>query len=326
MIKQVLPGVYRIQIPLEGNPLRNLNSYVIKDDGRALVIDTGFRTEPCRTALQSALDELGVRKEETDVLLTHLHADHSGLSDVFAGSDKRIYVSAIDRESLEKEDVRARFREGQDQRCREEGFPEEEMDALIFRNPARVSATPTGNQGYASLEDGDVLEIGGYRLKAVLTPGHTPGHMCFYLEDQGAMILGDHVLFDISPNITFWSTMNDALGTYLESLRRISAYDVSLPLPGHREPGDFRERIEKLLAHHERRLDQVRGIIAREPGLNGYEIASRMTWKIRCNSWEDFPVAQKWFAVGECLAHVDRLMVLGELKSETVNGQNHYYL
>lgn len=324
MIKQVLPNVYRIQIPLTGNPLRNLNSYVIKDRNRALLIDTGFRTEPCKQAMQTALAELGVRKEETDVLVTHLHADHSGLSDVFAGEHKHIYVSSIDRDHLENEESRTAFRRRQDQRYREEGFPETELEALIWKNPARTSAIDPGTGNYASLEEGDVLEYGGCRLKSVLTPGHTPGHMCFWMEEHGAMILGDHVLFDISPNITFWNSMPDALGTYMDSLRKISAYDVALPLPGHREPGDFQARIGKLLNHHERRLEQVCRIISDHPGLTGYEIASRMTWKIRCNSWEDFPVAQKWFAVGECLAHLDRLMVLGLIRAETHNGQRIY--
>lgn len=326
MIEEILPRIYRIHIPLVGNPLRSLNSYVIMETGRTLLIDTGFRTESCRMALQSALDELGVRKEETDVLVTHLHADHSGLSDVFVGEEKQIYISSIDRDYLENEDSRKHFRAGQDQRCLMEGFPEAEMQELVWKNPARVSASPAGSCQYAGLEEGDVLEIGGYRLQAVLTPGHTPGHMCFWLEEQGAMFLGDHVLFDISPNITFWYSVPDALGNYLDSLRKISSYDVRIPLPGHRETGNFHARVQALLAHHERRLEQVRNIISGNPGLTGYEIAGKMTWKIRCNSWEDFPVAQKWFAVGECLSHLDRLLTLGEIRAEMRDGLRRYYI
>ena len=39
------PEIYRIDVPLTGNPLKNLNCYVIKDGGESAVIDTGFRTE-----------------------------------------------------------------------------------------------------------------------------------------------------------------------------------------------------------------------------------------------------------------------------------------
>jgi len=139
-------------------------------------------------------------------------------------------------------------------------------------------------------------------------------------------LLGDHVLFDITPNITFWSTMPDALGTYLESLQKIDAYDVQVSLPAHRKTGDFHDRIAYLIGHHQRRLDQVVQIVREQPGMTAYEIAARMRWKIRCNSWEDFPVAQKWFAVGEAISHIDRLMKLGQLRAEQDNGKTVYFL
>ena len=90
MIEQIFPNFYRIAVPLPGNPLKELNSYLIRGQGQNLLIDTGFRQEECRMALQEALDTLGIRVEQTDVLLTHLHADHSGLSDVLSGESRTI--------------------------------------------------------------------------------------------------------------------------------------------------------------------------------------------------------------------------------------------
>lgn len=81
-IREVLPGVFRIPVPLEGNPLKELNSYLFlgsREAGtRNLLVDTGFRTEGCKKALLEGLAQLGVSMEDTDILLTHLHADHSG--------------------------------------------------------------------------------------------------------------------------------------------------------------------------------------------------------------------------------------------------------
>ena len=326
MIEQIFPNFYRIAVPLPGNPLKELNSYLIRGQGQNLLIDTGFRQEECRMALQEALDTLGIRVEQTDVLLTHLHADHSGLSDVFSGESRTIYISELDRAHLQMPEDRIRVRDLQDQRYRLEGFPEAELEELVWKNPARNRSLPTGISRFTGLQEGDVLEIGGYRLQAVLTPGHTPGHMCFWMEEQKTMLLGDHVLFDITPNITFWSTMPDALGTYLESLQKIDAYDVQVSLPAHRKTGDFHDRIAYLIGHHQRRLDQVVQIVREQPGMTAYEIAARMRWKIRCNSWEDFPVAQKWFAVGEAISHIDRLMKLGQLRAEQDNGKTVYFL
>lgn len=53
------------------------------------------------------------------------------------------------------------------------------------------------------------------------------------------MLLGDHVLFDITPNITDWWDVPDSLGNYLRSLDKLEAYPVTLPLPGHRQAGGY---------------------------------------------------------------------------------------
>ena len=39
-----------------------------------------------------------------------------------------------------------------------------------------------------------------------------------------------------------------------------------------------------------------------------------MTWKIRSRDWESFPPVQKWFAVGECLSHLDHLVFRGDIR------------
>ena len=45
MIECILPNIYRIEIPLPKNPLKALNSYLIKDPRRNLLVDTGFNLE-----------------------------------------------------------------------------------------------------------------------------------------------------------------------------------------------------------------------------------------------------------------------------------------
>ena len=59
----------------------------------------------------------------------------------------------------------------------------------------------------------------------------------------------------------------------------------------------------------------------------GYAVASRMTWSLRNIVWNDFPVSQKWFAMGEALAHLDRLVALGEAKCvEKEDGLTFFHL
>lgn len=323
MPEEIAPGIYRIPVPLVGNPLKELNAYLLKGEDGALLIDTGFRQLACREALFSGLRELGVRRGEMEVLLTHLHSDHSGLAPE-AADGRTIYVSEVDRPSLDDQDYRSRYWGVMDVRFREEGFPLHLMARMNETNPARSMAPPSGGH-YEGLADGQILEKGGCRIQCLLVPGHTPGQMCYWLPDRGILFTGDHVLFDITPNITAWPVMPDALGSYLESLKKIRAYDPALTLPGHRKTGDLKSRVDHLLCHHQQRLEEALGAVKDHPGQGAYDLAGHMTWKIRASSWEDFPVAQKWFAVGECMSHLDHLMALGQVRRETVGGKAAYY-
>lgn len=59
MTEFILPGLYRIPVPLPGNPLKELNAYVLRGEERSVLIDTGFRQQECRKALFAGLEELG---------------------------------------------------------------------------------------------------------------------------------------------------------------------------------------------------------------------------------------------------------------------------
>jgi glyoxylase-like metal-dependent hydrolase (beta-lactamase superfamily II) len=79
MIEEIIPHIYKTEIPLPGNPLKSINSYVIRDSERSLIIDTGLSRKECMDAMQAALGELGVNLRNTDFFITHLHADHFAL-------------------------------------------------------------------------------------------------------------------------------------------------------------------------------------------------------------------------------------------------------
>ena len=132
----------------------------------------------------------------------------------------------------------------------------------------------------------------------------------------GILFTADHVLFDITPNITMWPNLPNALGRYLESLEKVRALPVKLALPGHRHTGNLEARIQALFTHHRNRVGETLAIVQREPGLTAYQVASRMTWDIKADSWEAFPLNQKWFASGEALAHLEYLMEAGQVARE----------
>jgi glyoxylase-like metal-dependent hydrolase (beta-lactamase superfamily II) len=177
------------------------------------------------------------------------------------------------------------------------------------------------------LDDGDTLSYGGRRLRLVLTPGHTPGHMCLWDDENQVLFLGDHVLYDISPNITTWPGFDDPLGRYVDSLVAVSAYPARIALPGHRGvSGTLSERVGAIIEHHGRRLREMLDALDACPGLTAWELAGKMSWNIRTDrGWEDFPPEQRWFAVSETDAHLEYLLRRGRVKCAEDGALLRYY-
>ena len=324
MATQLSDNLWRLEIPLEGSPLKTLNSYLIQGE-RSLLIDTGFRWTSCRLAMEAQLEALHVDRDRMDIFATHLHSDHVGLAPSLIRPGCRIFIGEIDGPGVEDymdddcwRDLYARYIR--------DGFTPEETEHLWDSNPAQEAAPDVWTQ-YQYLRDGDELSYGGHRLRCILTPGHTPGHMCLYDPESQWLFAGDHILFHISPNICRWESIPDALGSYLESLQKVRDLPVRLLLPAHRaDNGVLRDRVDELTSHHLRRIEDAYGTVRDEPGLTGYEIAGRMRWRIRSRSWEDFPLEQKFFAVGEALAHLDYLEVRGRVFFREEQGKRRYYV
>ena len=78
MAIEVYPNIFKVEIPLPNNPLRSLNSYIIKSENRNLIIDTGFNIKECKDALMKGIEETKIDLKKTDLLVTHLHSDHAG--------------------------------------------------------------------------------------------------------------------------------------------------------------------------------------------------------------------------------------------------------
>jgi glyoxylase-like metal-dependent hydrolase (beta-lactamase superfamily II) len=160
----------------------------------------------------------------------------------------------------------------------------------------------------------------------VATPGHTLGHTCLYESDKKLLVAGDHILIDITPNIQCWSDAQNPLKHYLASLDKVSGLQIDLVLPGHRRLiRNPLVRIEELKRHHANRLSEVLTILGDGP-MTAFQIAARMTWDLKCETWDDFPVAQKWFATGEAISHLSYLAEAGRVIRQTAETQTTYLL
>ena len=305
-IEQVADNIYTFPIVLPNNPLKWLNCYVVSSGGRNLLIDTGFNRPECREALLDGMRQLGLTADNTDIFLTHLHSDHTGNAAYLAGEGFSVMMGRTDHrvvtmpQSEKHRETHARFLR--------EGMPKEDLALWSAKSPA-IKFAP-GAFPARELDDGDVLCYGGYELRCLATPGHTPGHLCLFDEKRKLIFLGDHVLFDISPNICAWNGVPDSLGDYLRSLELMKSLDIETALPAHRARGELTlsERAQQLIEHHRLRLNEAERLVHENPGVTAYELAGLMTWRIRAKNWTDFPPSQKGFAFGETL---DFLQVSG---------------
>ena len=325
MAEQITENLWKLDIPLVGNPLKNLNSYLILGGERSLLIDTGFNQAPCLEVMERQLDELQVDRSRLDIFMTHLHADHTGLAVRLIHEGCRMYIGRADAEWFLRAHTED-FWENNYKSYMDNGFSGEEIESLRKHNPAQNGAAEGWARCSTPLDEGDELSYGGHTLRVIDTPGHTPGHVCLYEPDRHWLFSGDHVLFHISPNICRWTLVPDSLGDYLKSLDKIRDLPVELLLPAHRaETGALAQRVDELKAHHARRLQNTIDVVTQTPGLNAWQIAGRMSWRIRSRNWDEFPTTQKYFAVGETLAHLDYLELRCRLRRRFSGGKYIYF-
>ena len=132
----------------------------------------------------------------------------------------------------------------------------------------------------------------GWDVRAVWTPGHSPGHTCFNVGND-VLLSGDHVLPEITPHIGLYridAEQNDPLGDYMHSLLRVSREVVNEVLPAHQHRFDsLPRRVGELLAHHEERLDAIERSLLERPETS-WDIAAAMPWN---RAWDDLGIIMK---------------------------------
>jgi glyoxylase-like metal-dependent hydrolase (beta-lactamase superfamily II) len=306
-VERLRSDLWSIPVPIPHSPLRYVNVYALGLSGGGIgLIDTGWESDEGWTALNHGLGELGASMADVrGVLVTHMHFDHIGLAErVRAASGAWIALHPADAElvaSPRQRDAALSVSSEVDFLTSLGADREEAIDdvgpAETHEPYMRIAAADR------LLEDGDFADLPGWRLRAVHTPGHTPGHLCFAEEKTGLFFSGDHVLPRISPNISttpFGSP--DPLGDYLGSLSRVTHEAVDEVLPAHE--WRFRgldERTRELTQHHERRLAELMAAVRAHPGSTPWQLAAFLTWS---RPWDQYERRMRIFAVTETDAHL----------------------
>lgn len=323
MPEQLLDGLYRLKVPIPKNPLKFTNVYVLEGNNEWLIIDVGLGGEVSGEIFMKEISELDVNMERATFFLTHMHADHCGLIGDVARESSEILLSKEDLPYIFPVEDTETFWNREKEFSRIYGFPSDFLDDAVRHHPGYLfpPQKPKGSK-ITYVEDGDIIDMCGRKLKVVKTPGHTKGHICLYDADSLILFCGDHVLGNITPNISSMSTYINPLSDYLRSLDKIYNLDVKIAFAGHRNPiKDFRGRIDEIKEHHRLRTKETLEVL-KDKKLNAYHIASKMTWDINFPNWDSFPSIQKWFAHLETVAHLEELLYNGKVRKELVEGNN----
>ncbi|MBW1897583.1 MAG: MBL fold metallo-hydrolase [Deltaproteobacteria bacterium] len=97
-----------------------------------------------------------------------------------------------------------------------------------------------------TLEDGERIDLGGITLETVLTPGHSPGHLSFYIPEHGLLFSGD---VDLTPFGPFYGHDFADLGDFIDSIDRLRNLDARMVVTGH--SGPFTENLKKRFDNYE---------------------------------------------------------------------------
>lgn len=318
-IEEVVPGLFRVPLPLEGVPLGSVNCYVVFSQGKGLIVDPGMDHPLCLEALLLALKTIGLDLQRAALFSTHFHIDHIALVPKIASPSSRFYFNRVEAEVLPHR-LQQRWEQAQGLLAKN-GFPEGELEALKVLHPANLM--PRSFPPFAVVGEGDRIEVGDFAFRVLETPGHSPGHCCLYEERRHLLLCGDHVLEDITPNVGLGDERTNPLALYLESLERVQRLQVRLVLPGHGKPfSRLQKRIKRIREHHRERNSHILQTLAAGP-LTAYEVAARLPWDTD-RPWPHLSPAQKYFAVSETLAHLRYLEEEGYVVKERRQGIYKY--
>ncbi len=331
MIREIFPNIFQIKVPLPYNPLGHLNSYLVRSEGKNLLIDTGLDFPQAFQVLRNGLKKAGVKNEDMiEILLTHFHADHVGLIGRIRKTtgNFKLMIHRVEAE-LSRVIVGGseEYREKMKAFLETNGAPSSLVRNLerfhpAFQTPEAYKELATAS---VSLEDNQVIPVGDHNLQVLWTPGHSPGHICLYETSLKILFSGDHLLPNITPHVAKFLEDMNPLKDYMKSLDRTRKLEVDVVLPAHEKTfKNHRLRIRQLKLHHNQRLAQLRDKLKARSS-TAYTLASRIHWDVDYESWEKFPQFQKYLALGETVAHLNLLEERRLVRRKIVDKTHIYY-
>jgi glyoxylase-like metal-dependent hydrolase (beta-lactamase superfamily II) len=306
-IEERLPGLLSVRLPLPLQ-LNHVYAHLLRRDEGWMLIDTGIGDDASMNVLDEALIEAGIQWSDVhDVFLTHTHPDHiGGLAEVRKRARPRVWLGEHERAALVDAAAHGEHADWFTPTVTAAGASPAEVESMqeAFRKVRHIF-TPI--EPDIVLHGGETIPSTIGELVTVLTPGHSLGHLCLHVPQRRFLICGDHLLPNITPNIS-WAPGRDMLGEYQASLDLIQPLDVTWMLPSHGNTfAGLAGWIASTRLHHGQRCMLL---------INGLSSGPRTPRDLVSSLWSG--VLSPWnlrFAIYEVLAHLEYLARRGAVRT-----------
>jgi glyoxylase-like metal-dependent hydrolase (beta-lactamase superfamily II) len=307
---EVAPGVHWLRMPLPF-ALDHINLWLLEDGDGWTLVDCGVHSAATIELWERLISERLAGRPIKRLVVTHYHADHVGLGGWHAKRwsaplwmSEGEYLTAL---ALYYE-TPGHHRGAMFDLFRSHGLDEariEGMKAFSGAYPRLITELP---HTFRRIMPDERFTIGAHQWRVIAGYGHAPEHASLYCDALKVMIAGDMVLPRISTNISVRPVEPDGnpLARFLESLDRFAALpQETLVLPSHGLPfRGMHGRIAQLHRHHADRLAELAAACS-EPRCARELVPVLFRRPLDDRGW--------YFAMGECIAHLNYLMHQGSL-------------
>ncbi|HEY5193353.1 MAG TPA: MBL fold metallo-hydrolase [Solirubrobacteraceae bacterium] len=275
--ERVLPGVFRLRLPLPWPGVPHGNAWAVKAGDGVVLFDTGYHEPGSMVQLERALAMCGLLVEDIRlVVCTHAHSDHYGQAGaIVARTGCELWMHPkYEHMSIGEHDPEATLQR-RIEVARQSGVPEAPLKRFAQEREHHESGISAVIAPDRELLPGVVVNTDLGPWSVYETPGHAPSHVCLFQPERRLLISGDHLLGRISLFFDFGYSP-DPVGEFLSSLGVVERLGARLCLPGHgRTFTDVRAHIDGNRTLVAERLEKVRGAIEPQP-LTAFEIVPRV--------------------------------------------------
>jgi glyoxylase-like metal-dependent hydrolase (beta-lactamase superfamily II) len=296
--------------------LKHVHVFALVHDGSVSLFDTGMNTPETFSTLEESLKSIGKTVRDIDrIFITHFHTDHCGI----AGRIKEISGAAIAMSEIDARRIYNDQKRGLDFDqvkifYREQGLRGRIIDDLLeLLSSFRKATIPFKVD--TNLEDHGSQKVGDRKFDVIQVPGHTSGQVCFFFRREGILLSGDHILPEITPNLSPdpYNPGFRPLKSFLNSLSQVEDLPVVKVYPSHGDPfSNLKARVEEIREHHKERKSLVFESVKGGP---------KTTLHVSQDIFgRNLPEFDQFLAVNETYTHLIELEEAGLVKQKKIEG------